>query len=103
MKVVIQPLVWGIAMASMLALASGVALDMVVGTTQAAALHEGHGAHAAPPAVASQQWATDAALREGMTRLRAAVHAAVPNDPAQSIDDRQATALQKDARTTCPI
>lgn len=36
MKAIIQPLVWGLAMASMLALASGVALDLVVGTTQAA-------------------------------------------------------------------
>ncbi|MCG6539878.1 hypothetical protein MCB86_07280 [Pseudomonas sp. KSR10] len=36
MKAVIQPLVWGLAMASMLALASGVALDLVVSPTQAA-------------------------------------------------------------------
>lgn len=36
MKAVIQPLAWGLAMASMLALASGVALDAVVDTAQAA-------------------------------------------------------------------
>jgi|InoplaM3AM_1038557.scaffolds.fasta_scaffold33247_1 hypothetical protein len=30
MKAIIQPLIWGLAMASMLALASGVALDVVI-------------------------------------------------------------------------
>lgn len=95
MKAVIQPLAWGIAMASMLALASGVALDMVVGSTQAAALHQDHGTHAAPPAVAGQPWATDAALREGMTRLRAAVNTALPNDQQDPVGEQRALALQK--------
>ncbi|WP_019340388.1 hypothetical protein [Stutzerimonas stutzeri] len=94
MKAIIQPLAWGLAMASMLALASGVALDVVVDTAQATVLHDGHGAHAAPPVGGEQQWATDAALREGMSRLRQAVNAALPADPAQSISERQALALQ---------
>ncbi|GEM_PF-236892 len=96
MKAVIQPLAWGLAMASMLALASGVALDVVVDTAQATVTHDGHGAHAAPPAGGEQQWATDAALREGMTRLRQAAEAALPDDPAQPISERQALALQKE-------
>ncbi len=96
MKAVIQPLAWGLAMASMLALASGVALDVVVDTAQATVTHDGHGAHAAPPAGGEQQWATDAALREGMTRLRQAADAALPADTAQPIGERQALSLQKD-------
>ena len=96
MKAVIQPLAWGLAMASMLALASGVALDVVVDTAQATVTHDGHGAHAAPPAGGEQQWATDAALREGMTRLRLAAEDALPDDPAQPIGERQALALQKE-------
>lgn len=96
MKAVIQPLAWGLAMASMLALASGVALDVVVDTAQATSTHDGHGTHAAMPTDAEQQWATDTALREGMTRLRQAAEAALPDDPAQSISERQALALQKD-------
>lgn len=32
MKAILQPLIWGLAMASMLALASGVALDVVIGS-----------------------------------------------------------------------
>jgi len=95
MKAVIQPLAWGLAMASMLALASGLALDLVVDTAQATVTHEGHGAHAASPVGGEQQWATDAALREGMTRLRQAANAALPDDPAQTINERQALTLQK--------
>ncbi|EQM76016.1 hypothetical protein [Stutzerimonas stutzeri] len=34
MKAIIQPMVWGLAMASMLALASSVALDLAVGSLQ---------------------------------------------------------------------
>lgn len=35
MKAIIQPLVWGLAMASVLALASGVALDVVIDSATA--------------------------------------------------------------------
>lgn len=95
MKAVIQPLAWGIAMASMLALASGVALDLVVGTTQAAVIqHEHHGHATSALVVEGQQWATDAALRDGMTRLRDAAASALPSDPAQPISERQAMQLQ---------
>lgn len=34
MKAIIQPMVWGLAIASMLALASNVALDLTVGSLQ---------------------------------------------------------------------
>ena len=95
MKAVIQPLAWGLAMASMLALASGVALDMVVDTAQAAAPHHhAHDGHAAAaPATGDQQWATDAALRKGMTQLRDAAEIALP-DGSASIDARVAKQLQ---------
>jgi hypothetical protein len=96
MKAVIQPLAWGLAMASMLALASGVALDVVVDTTQAAVMHEGHGTHATPSAGSDQQWTTDAALRNGMTRLREAVDTALAGDHVQTISERQALVLQKE-------
>ncbi len=39
MKAVIQPLAWGLALATILALASGVALDMAVHSTMPAAAH----------------------------------------------------------------
>lgn len=96
MKAVIQPMAWGLAMASMLALASGVALDVVVGSTQAAVMHDDHATHAAPPTVDDQQWPTDAALRTGMTRLREAVDRAMPVDPAETLDERQALRLKKE-------
>lgn len=97
MKAVIQPLAWGLAMASMLALASGVALDLVVGPTQAAVSQHDHGEHKpALPATGGQQWATDEALREGMTRLRQALDAALPSDPTQAISASQAMQLQAD-------
>ncbi|MCQ4314990.1 hypothetical protein [Stutzerimonas zhaodongensis] len=55
MKAFIQPMAWGLVMASMLALASGVALDMVVDSTQAAVMHEDHAAPAIPLAGEDQQ------------------------------------------------
>lgn len=95
MKAVIQPLTWGLAMASMLALASGVALDMVVDSAQAAVPnHHDHDGHlAAVPSSNDQQWPTDAALRKGMTQLREAVNVALP-DGSASIDARAAKQLQ---------
>ncbi len=93
MKAVIQPFAWGVAMASMLALASGVALDVVVDSTQAAVMHEGHATRA--PA-GDQQWPTDAALRTGMTRLRAAVDSTLPDDPARPMGELQALRLKKE-------
>lgn len=82
-------------MASMLALASGVALDLVVDSAQAAAPnHHGHDGHsAAAPSINDQQWPTDAALRKGMTQLREAVNVALP-DGSASIDARAAKQLQ---------
>lgn len=40
MKALIQPVFWGLALVSMLALASGVALDVVVESTQASVMHD---------------------------------------------------------------
>lgn len=96
MKHVIQPLAWGIAMASVLAMASSFALNFVVGTAHAA--NDGHAHHAeqaAAPA-ANGQWATDEALREGMTRLRNAVDKALPQDSAKPLSAKAAIQLQKD-------
>lgn len=96
MKAVIQPLAWGVAMASMLALASGVALDLVVDSAQAAVSHHhDHDGHsAAVPSSNDQQWPTDAALRKGMTQLRDAVDVALPDGSAVPIDARAAKQLQ---------
>lgn len=103
MKAVIQPLAWGLALASILALASGVALDMVVSTVQAAPSQHHHGAphdHAGHDAAAlpasGEQWPTDAPLREGMTRLKHSVDTALAGDPAQPIGEAAAIQLQKD-------
>jgi len=100
MKAVIQPLAWGLALASILALASGVALDMVISTVHAAQSHHDHASHSAvAPVATGEQWATDAPLREGMTRLQRTVEAALVGDPAQPIDDAEAIQLQKDIET----
>ncbi|MBU0812789.1 MULTISPECIES: hypothetical protein [Stutzerimonas] len=61
MKAVIQPLAWGLAMASMLALASGVALDVVIDTAQATGSHNELGTRPALPADIDQRWTTDTA------------------------------------------
>jgi len=75
MKQYLQPLAWGMAMASIVAVASGFALSMVASTAQAAMAHD-HGPHgqamiSEPPPGA--RWSTDEALREGMTRIHEAV------------------------------
>lgn len=95
MKQVIQPLAWGIAMASVLAMASSFALSVVSPAHAASDDHAHHARQAAKPAEASQ-WATDEGLREGMTRLRASVNQAIPHDPAQPLDAETAIQLQKD-------
>ena len=100
MKAVIQPLAWGLALASILALASGVALDVVVSPAQAKSSHHHHASHAAAvPAATGEQWPTDAPLREGMTRLQRSVEAAMAGDPARSLSDAEAIQLQKDVET----
>ena len=97
MKAVIQPLAWGLALASILALASGVALDVVISTAQATPNHHEHASHAAAaPAATDEQWPTDAPLREGMTRLQRSVEAALVGDPAQPLGEAEAIQLQKD-------
>jgi hypothetical protein len=52
-------------------------LALALAATASAQVHEhGHGAASAPPATEpAQRWETDAALREGMGRIRAAVDA----------------------------
>lgn len=96
MKQVIQPLAWGIAMASVLALASSFALNVVVPTAHAAGDDHAHHAHQAAAPAEAGQWATDEGLREGMTRLRASLNQAIPHDPAQPLDAETAIQLQKD-------
>ncbi|MBA1261330.1 DnrO protein [Stutzerimonas stutzeri] len=99
MKAVIQPLAWGLALASILALASGVALDVVISTAHATQSHHDHASPAAAPAATGEQWATDAPLREGMTRLQRSVEAALAGNPAQPIGEAEAIQLQKDVET----
>ncbi|AWM60572.1 DnrO protein [Stutzerimonas stutzeri] len=98
MKQYLQPIAWGVAMASIVALASNFALSMVVSTAHAATSHD-HSQHA--PATAAQtrpgeRWATDEALREGMTRVHESVQRSTPSDPRQPLSDESAAALQRD-------
>ena len=75
MKQYLQPIAWGVTMASVVALASSFALSMAVGTAQAATAHDhNHPAPAAADAIQGERWVTDAALRKGHgpTRHRAA-------------------------------
>lgn len=99
MKQYLQPVAWGVAMASIIALASNFALTMVVSPVQAATAHD-HGHHAVPAAAASavpgERWATDAALREGMTRIHEAVQRSIPANPGEPLSDEAASTLQRD-------
>jgi len=63
MKAVIQPLAWGLTLVSMLALASGVALDVVVDTAQVASHRQTHGLQAPTPDSSELNWATADATR----------------------------------------
>lgn len=97
MKQYLQPMAWGLAMATMVATASTFALSMVAGTAQAAVAHDHGQAHAPLAGVASgERWASDAALREGMTRIHEALERNLPHDPQQPLGDDQATALRHD-------
>ncbi|WAE51854.1 DnrO protein [Stutzerimonas frequens] len=98
MKQYLQPLAWGVAMASMVAMASGFALSMVAGTAQAAMTHD-HGKHDQAAVIEPRpgiRWNTDEALREGMTRIHQAVQRSLPDAPGESIGDQAAAALQRD-------
>ncbi len=79
MKAVIQPLAWGIAMASILAVATGFALAVTSGTVQAVEHSHGQHAHGEQVSISvpdGQRWATDPSLREGMSRIQDAVQQA---------------------------
>src|SRR5690606_40884120 len=79
MKAVIQPLAWGIAMASVLAVATGFALAVTSGTVQAVEHSHGQHAHGEQVSISApdgQRWATDPSLREGMSRIQDAVQQA---------------------------
>ncbi len=98
MKQYLQPLAWGMAMASIVAVASGFALSMVASTAQAAMAHD-HGPHG--QAMISEplpgaRWSTDEALREGMTRIHEAAQRSLPDAPGQPIGDEAAADLQRD-------
>lgn len=97
MKAVIQPLAWGFALASILAVATGFALAVTAGTIQATEhAHQSHqrGAEAALLAPDGQKWANDPSLREGMTRIQNAVQRALPNGHSASIDAAAAARLR---------
>jgi len=97
MKQYLQPIAWGVAMASVVALASSLALSMAVGTAQAATAHDhSHSTPVAAEATPGERRATDAALREGMTRIHEAVQRSMPSAPGQPVSDESAAALQRD-------
>lgn len=84
MKAVIQPLAWGVATASMLAIATSLALGFTAGTIQAAEHAHGHQDHSEQPLqlpADGHKWATDAGLREGMTRVREAMPQGATTEP----------------------
>ena len=99
MKQYLQPVAWGVAMASIVAMASSFALSMVASTAQAATAHD-HSQHSQAPVntqvTPAERWATDDALREGMTRLHQAVQRSLPADPRQALDDAAAAELQRE-------
>ncbi|MCF6757929.1 DnrO protein [Stutzerimonas balearica] len=87
MKHLIQPLAWGVTLASILAAASALALSLATPMAAAAtaAPHHLHSAQEALPVSAGH--ATDAALREGMSRVRDALQSAgmAPDDQAAAV------------------
>lgn len=90
MKKVIQPLAWYLVLASVLAMASGIALSFATGPAMAASSQHQHGAgEHLPLPPPGQQWASDAPLREGMAHIRQALVQA-SHEP---IDDAQAREL----------
>ncbi|MCQ4296799.1 DnrO protein [Pseudomonas stutzeri] len=99
MKQYLQPVAWGLAMVSIVALASNFALSMVINTAQAATAHD-HSQHAQPvvatKATHGERWSTDVALREGMTRIHEAVQRSMPDNPGQPVSDESAASLQRD-------
>ncbi|MFV0456397.1 MAG: DnrO protein [Pseudomonas sp.] len=98
MKAIIQPLAWGIAVASILAVATGFALAVTSGTVQATEHSHGHHAHGEQTSISApdgQRWATDASLREGMSRIQDAVQQTLPDAPQAPLDAAEAARLQQ--------
>ena len=98
MKAVLQPLAWGLAMASILAMATGVALGLATSSIQAAEpahSHHGHSTASQILAPSGEKWPTDASLREGMTRIQDAVHKALPSTPTAPLTANQAAQLRE--------
>lgn len=97
MKAVIQPLAWGVAMASILAVATGFALAVTSGTVQAVErshAHHPHGEQATTQVRDGQRWTTDTSLREGMSRIQDAVQQALPSDPQAVLGATEAAQLR---------
>ncbi|WP_313222377.1 DnrO protein [Stutzerimonas nitrititolerans] len=97
MKAVIQPLAWGIAMASILAVATGFALAVTSGTVQAVEHSHGQHAHGEQVSISApdgQRWATDPSLREGMSRIQDAVQQALPSAPQAPLGAAEAAQLR---------
>lgn len=97
MKAVLQPLAWAVALASILAVATGFALAVTAGTVQATGHSHGHpphGGHAALLAPDGQKWPTDASLRDGMARIQNAVQHAQANNSAAPLGATEALQLR---------
>jgi len=97
MKAVIQPLAWGIAMASILAVATGFALAVTSGTVQAVEHSHSQHAHGEQVSISApdgQRWATDPSLREGMSRIQDAVQQALPSAPQAPLGAAEAAQLR---------
>src|SRR5690606_16683707 len=98
MKAVIQPLAWGIAMASILAVATGFALAVTSGTVQAVEHSHGQHAHGEQVSISvpdGQRCATDPSLREGMSRIQDAVQQALPSAPQAPLGTTEAARLRE--------
>lgn len=98
MKAVIQPLAWGIAMASILAVATGFALAVTSGTVQAVEHSHGQHAHGEQVSISApdgQRWTTDPSLREGMSRIQDAVQQALPSAPQAPLGATEAARLRE--------
>lgn len=100
MKKVIQPLAWYLVLASVLALASSFALNLVSGTVYAAGFAHDHQHGASAPVALppeGDRWVSDAPLREGMARIRQLVEqqAALPRDLERALEAEVATLIER--------
>lgn len=89
MKKVIQPLAWYLVLASILALASSFALNLVSGTVYAGGFAHDHQHGASAPVALppeGEKWASDAPLREGMARIRQLIEQQAASSRARDLE-----------------